>query len=246
MKESKDSWEKLVEDNTKLVYYVVNKLKVPKEYKEDTIGEGMVALVESAKKFDSSRGVKFSTYAVAWIQGRCKRFIREYRPMKFSRATIDANVEVVRYCSKNGIEFTDIDYKVLEEVGIDAKLGNEILDYGCMMRLESLVQSKEGNITVADTLASNESTEDAVFNSDEYIEDFIDEFFVQYKEKYNLREDDVWCCAFEDLVYNNLYGDKMSQDGIAVKYGYSQSYIARRFAGIKEEFREWIQERMMD
>lgn len=56
---------KLIEDNMKLVYYLVNKHYPTYLKNEDVIQEGMVGLCKAADTFDESKG-KFVTFA-----GRC-------------------------------------------------------------------------------------------------------------------------------------------------------------------------------
>lgn len=69
--------EQRFNDNKKLVAYCLKNLTYPAMYQEDIYQEGMLALWRAAKSFDESRGFTFSTYAVPWIFGSMKRFIRE-------------------------------------------------------------------------------------------------------------------------------------------------------------------------
>lgn len=67
-----------IEDNIGLVYTVANKFKHNKLLEhDDIVGFGMVGLVEAAKRFDDSKGVKFSTYAYITIYGNIKRAFRD-------------------------------------------------------------------------------------------------------------------------------------------------------------------------
>ena len=44
---------------------------------DDIMQEGRLALWEAAQRYDVSRGTQFSTYAVRYIMGRMKRYVRE-------------------------------------------------------------------------------------------------------------------------------------------------------------------------
>ena len=67
--------DKLIEDNMKLVYYVINKYYPTYMYDEDVIQEGMLGLCQAANTYDSSK-TKFSTYAFHCIRNRLKYYLR--------------------------------------------------------------------------------------------------------------------------------------------------------------------------
>lgn len=69
--------EQRFNDNIKLVHYCMKKVSCPALYQEDVRQEGMLALWRVSQSFDESRGVAFSTYAVPWIIGSMRRFVRE-------------------------------------------------------------------------------------------------------------------------------------------------------------------------
>ena len=56
---------KLVQDNVKLVYFVLQKLHLP--YDDDLVSEGNLGLIRAAQKFDASKGFKFATFATSYI-----------------------------------------------------------------------------------------------------------------------------------------------------------------------------------
>lgn len=51
------------------------------EWREDIEQEGMLGLVLAARRFDPSRGLKFSTFAHCYITGLIKHFVRDAVPM---------------------------------------------------------------------------------------------------------------------------------------------------------------------
>ena len=58
-----------VENHTGLVFHIYNKkFSSWGRFKEDMIGEGLIALVKASKKFNTRRKCKFSTYAGVAIQ----------------------------------------------------------------------------------------------------------------------------------------------------------------------------------
>ena len=63
-----------------LVRFVISKYYPNKLHDDDYLQEGMIGLWKALKKFDPSRNIKFSTYAVACIHGGIRNFItREKR-----------------------------------------------------------------------------------------------------------------------------------------------------------------------
>ena len=65
-------------DNLGLVKSVVNGLKFNRKInipKDDLIQEGYFGLMRAIEKFDYSKGLKFSTYAVWWIRHLCQRYV---------------------------------------------------------------------------------------------------------------------------------------------------------------------------
>lgn len=66
--------QKLVEDHTGLVFQVALPL-VKRAPLDDLIAEGRLGLCLAAGKFDESRGLMFSTYAVYWVRARIYDYI---------------------------------------------------------------------------------------------------------------------------------------------------------------------------
>jgi RNA polymerase sigma factor (sigma-70 family) len=68
--------EILVRENLPLVYKIVGSLKYSKTIRtEDLVQEGTLALLMSLRKFDSSLGYAFSTYAYRTIWGSLKNYL---------------------------------------------------------------------------------------------------------------------------------------------------------------------------
>ena len=80
---TKEEINKLIEENIKLVGFIT--IKYFKKFiednpflKDDIYQEGCLGLVKAAKRFDSSKGFKFSTYATFYIKGQMTIFITRY------------------------------------------------------------------------------------------------------------------------------------------------------------------------
>lgn len=84
------------EDNLGLVHLCANRFKNRGIEYEELYSAGCIGLVKASKAFDSSRGVKFSTYAVPVILGEIKRLFRDGGTVKVSRSLKELSLKVSR------------------------------------------------------------------------------------------------------------------------------------------------------
>lgn len=75
-----------IKDGMGLVRFVLKQYYPMHLYDDDYIQEGMIGLWKALKRFDSSRGVRFSTFAVICILGEVRSYIRREmrRPTTYS------------------------------------------------------------------------------------------------------------------------------------------------------------------
>ncbi|MCI8349708.1 MAG: RNA polymerase sporulation sigma factor SigG [Oscillospiraceae bacterium] len=81
--------EKLISGNLKLVLSVVQKFTGRGENLDDLFQVGCIGLIKSIDNFDTSHGVRFSTYAVPMIIGEIRRYLRDNGAMRVSRSIKD-------------------------------------------------------------------------------------------------------------------------------------------------------------
>ncbi len=77
--------EKLVSENTGLIWSIVKRFQGRGYELEDLYQIGAIGLLKCIEKFDVTINVKFSTYAVPMIVGEIKRFLRDDGMIKVSR-----------------------------------------------------------------------------------------------------------------------------------------------------------------
>lgn len=75
--------------NMRLVLSVVQRFRGRKENTDDIFQVGCVGLMKAIDNFDTTVGVKFSTYAVPMIIGEIKRFLRDNNSIRVSRSLRD-------------------------------------------------------------------------------------------------------------------------------------------------------------
>ncbi|MGW8764903.1 RNA polymerase sigma factor SigF [Streptomyces sp. NPDC055815] len=67
----------LIEMNMTLVRYAAGRFRGRTEEMEDIVQVGMIGLIKAIDRFDLSREVEFTTFAVPYIVGEIKRFFRD-------------------------------------------------------------------------------------------------------------------------------------------------------------------------
>ena len=102
--------DKLVAMNTGLVHNIVKRFSGRGFESEDLFQIGCIGLIKAIQRFDSSYGVKFSTYAVPMIMGEIKRFIRDDGIIKVSRSLKETAIKAMavkeQLTAQNGTEPT--------------------------------------------------------------------------------------------------------------------------------------------
>ncbi len=76
----------LIEQNNGLIWSIVKRFKDRGYELEDLYQIGTIGFIKSIKRFDTGFDVKLSTYAVPYILGEIKRFIRDDGSVKVSRS----------------------------------------------------------------------------------------------------------------------------------------------------------------
>ena len=120
---SKEDMTKLIEDNSRLVWSIVRRFNGRGYDIEDLYQIGSIGLIKAIQRFDTSFEVRLSTYAVPYILGEIKRFIRDDGPIKISRSIKELNIKIIElqkeYLNKYGKEIT------LEQLSKELKTSKE-------------------------------------------------------------------------------------------------------------------------
>lgn len=81
--------QKMIAGNLRLVLSVVQKFTGRKENMDDLFQVGCIGLIKAVDGFDTSLGVRFSTYGVPMIVGEIRRFLRDNNSVRVSRSVRD-------------------------------------------------------------------------------------------------------------------------------------------------------------
>lgn len=81
--------EEFIRGNLRLVLSVIQRFNNRGEYVDDLFQVGCIGLIKAIDNFDTSQGVKFSTYAVPMIIGEIRRYLRDNNSIRVSRSLRD-------------------------------------------------------------------------------------------------------------------------------------------------------------
>lgn len=97
-KGSKDASERLIEENSGLIWSVARRFIGRGTDTEDLYQLGCLGFIKAVEGFDVSYGTQFSTYAVPKIAGEIRRFLRDDGAVKVSRSIKEraAQIKAVR------------------------------------------------------------------------------------------------------------------------------------------------------
>lgn len=105
-----EAMEILIKNNSGLVWNIVKRF-IGRGYETDDLYQiGSIGLIKAIKRFDTSLEVQLSTYAVPYIMGEIKRFIRDDGIIKVSRQTKELAIKIKQiqneYMNKSGEEIS--------------------------------------------------------------------------------------------------------------------------------------------
>jgi RNA polymerase sporulation-specific sigma factor len=101
---NKEIMSKLIEENNGLIWSIVKRFKDRGYELEDLYQIGTIGFIKCIKRFDTSFDVKLSTYAVPYILGEIKRFIRDDGAVKVSRGIKELATKIRDIQARNMME----------------------------------------------------------------------------------------------------------------------------------------------
>ncbi len=106
----KDAMANIIEINSGLLWSIVKRFLGRGYDAEELYQIACIGFIKSIKRFDTSLNLKLSTYAVPYIMGEIKRFIRDDGPIKVSRSIKELSSKIKEiqreYLCKKGEEIS--------------------------------------------------------------------------------------------------------------------------------------------
>ena len=141
----KDEMAKLVEENQGLIWNIAKRFFGRGYDKEDIYQIGCMGFIKSIRRFDISFDARLSTYAVPYILGEIKKFLRDDGPVKVSRSLKELNIKINELQKEFEAEGKEISITEIAEI---------------------LKISKEEIIMAIDSARQIESIEDEIIGND--------------------------------------------------------------------------------
>ena len=215
-----DAKERLISENLPLIKSIVRRYKNKLVDYDDLIQLGTLGLIKAINNFNTSYGVRFSTYAVPMIAGEIKRFIRDDGAIKVSRSTKSQALEINKFIDEYRI--TTGNSPTTEE--ISKKFGIEPTDLIFILDstkypLSIFQESEEEGLTLADKISSKENADDELDKL--LLKDMISKLPERDKK----------------IIILRYFRDK-TQTQVAKELGVSQVQVSRLEAKILEKMRE--------
>jgi len=209
---NQEAKEKLILENTGLVWNVVKGFHGRGYDKEELFQIGCIGLIKSIERFDLSYGVKFSTYAVPLITGEIRRFFRD-----------DGMIKVSRKWKEDGYKIYQTIQQLTQKLGREPDL-NEISDY-CGISVENIIFAMDANAEVEslNRTFQTDGKEVAVMDripSDENMEEKILEHMALKQAMNELTEK-------EQKLIQMRYFQNKTQMEVSREFGVSQVQVSR-------------------
>lgn len=222
-----EKFNKIVEKNEKLIWSIVKRFQNSKYETEDLFQIGALGFIKSIKRFDKNYNVQLSTFAVPYIIGEIKRFLRDDGTVKVSRSLKELNIK---------IKMLEKEY---EKIG--KELSIEVIEKELKETRENIILAMESDKTIKSIEEENEDGEKDTStikqikvesHENETIRNIIlkDEI-----KKLNEKEKQI-------IILRYFYGKTQSE--IAQKLNTSQVQISRIEKNILLKMRENIKERL--
>ena len=166
----KNALEELIEENNGLIWSIVKRFYGRGHEPEDLYQIGCLGFIKSIKRFNTDFEVKLSTYAVPYMIGEIKRYIRDDGPVKVSRSIKDLGIKI-RELQREKMNKQGKEPKIQEiakELNVD--LDDVILAMEATNSVESIegtkhINNKDGkSISLLDTLSSEKNEEETITN----------------------------------------------------------------------------------
>ena len=161
--------ERLVRENSGLIWSIVRRFKGRGFELEDLYQVGCLGFIKSIKRFDTSFEVKLSTYTVPYILGEIKRYIRDDGTIKISRSIKEIKVKIKQlqedYRKENKEEIS------IEEISKKLSLDKEdiVVALEASKPIESIdnvykTEKGEKGISLIDKVASEKDEQEMLTN----------------------------------------------------------------------------------
>ena len=211
--------------NINLAYKLANQYsKYYISKKEEIYQEALLGLWLACSRFDDSRGISFSSYAIPTIQGTILKYLRDDTTVKIPRLTRSISSLLREYNITYPFDKESIE--LLVSTGKVTKRQLEEYKILTTVSLDSTIDLDESDVSYLELISDN-----YIFENEYSEEEII--LIIDHLLRYIPSHKDI----IEEYLYSRLEGSKLTQDMLADKYNVSKSYISRILASAINTFR---------
>lgn len=199
-----------------LVYSIISKYGGYFD-KDDLYQVGIIGLIDAYKHFDSSIGVKFSSYAYYYILGEVTKFVRENRNVKVGKEVIKLNgsIEKCRDVMRQRLGREPTDTEISLFLGIDEEKIGEVKV--AMQEVQSLDFQYDEDVSLYNSVSCFDNGTSA--------------------SVLDLRDEISRLSEEEKALIEARYYQEMTQSETSKKLGISQVQVSRKEGKILEKLR---------
>lgn len=212
--------ERIVEDNDGLIHATLKRFSYFPDPYEDIVQVARLGMIKAIQRFDSARGVEFSSYATAIIDGEVRHYLRDNTLMRQPRWLSKAEKRI----EEVSIEFFRKLKRAptLEELSVEANISQEGI-------LEILrVRASTGIHSIDDPATREDFHPDP--NQDAVSSLRYESFSLPIEDEITLHDAFKVLSGFQKrLVYLLFYKD-LTQTEVARQLGLSQRKVSRESA----------------
>ena len=142
---SNEAMENLIKNNQGLIWNIVKRFSGRNYEIEDLYQIGCLGFIKAIRRFDTNFEVQVSTYAVPYILGEIKKYIRDDGIVKVSRSVKELGIKVKQlqneYLKKNKEEISI--QEIAKELNVDKE--EVIFAIEAQRPVESIYQEEQGD-----------------------------------------------------------------------------------------------------
>lgn len=217
-----------IKGNLRLVLSVIKRFQNSDENLDDLFQIGVIGLIKAIDNFDSTLGVKFSTYAVPMIIGEIRRYLRDNNAIRVSRSLRDTAYKAI-YAKEDLMKRQQKEPTIMEiasEIGVDKEEICLALDaIQSPVSLYEPVYSEGG-----DTLYVMDQISDKKCKEDNWVQNMaLKDAISRLSER-------------ERLIINLRFFQGKTQMEVAEEAGISQAQVSRLEKNALKSMRRYLKE----